>query len=398
MEGDVSANEIDINTFNHPVRITVTNPQKIGSFITSYVTYRITTTSNVNNNQTTSVTRRFNDFMLLYQKLHYKYAHVGRIIPPPPEKDFGGMLSVMIKNEAEISRMEFIEIRRAALERFLFRIASHLVLRDDVFFKLFLYSKTNYKKTIRNIHNRDNVGPAIHGLGRGFFLSVVDNDDTWFERKADHLQTYQDMLKVFSEALHEFAVKKKNISEAIGYLARRVRVVSSLEEDQQFSNLLYKIAEGHKDLQSVYETQSEKECVMLSDVIRDYMKFTIQAVAIFDVRIKARRDIEQIEKDLEHKRQREVDIINNKKSTATMNKFRSIREQAEERLERYMQIYTEISRNVMEEVKHFEHLRVIELKAAIRQWIFNSQNTHEQIINIFKDYLRQEEGSSNASV
>lgn len=401
MERENLENPLSTNPFSNSfIRITVTNPQKVGTFITSFVTYRINSSSILNQfqnqNINISVTRRFNDFIMLYEKLHSKYAHVGRIIPPPPEKNFGGMLSVMITNEADVSRMEFIEKRRAALERFLNRLSSHKIIKDDIFFKLFLESKTSYKKTVGSLERNNNLRASIHGLGLDLSYSNSEEDDIWFQRKCSHLESYQEMLEVFSEALHQFIFKKKEIGEAVGYIGRRVRMISNYEEDQHFSSLLFKIAEGHKDLENVYMTQPGKECDLLVDIINEYIAFTNQAKEIFTVRAKAHQDVRRIEKELDDRSKKELNALQSNTSRSEISKYKRQREQTEERFERYIGIFREISRTVQEEVTHFEQLRIKELRAAIRQWISNSANVQEQVINVYREYLNFEASDSTA--
>ncbi|GBP90161.1 Sorting nexin-2, partial [Eumeta japonica] len=68
--------------------ITVTEPQKIGEGMSSYVAYRVLTKTNmpIFNKHEFSVLRRFSDFLGLHDKLSEKYLRSGRIIPPAPEK------------------------------------------------------------------------------------------------------------------------------------------------------------------------------------------------------------------------------------------------------------------------------------------------------------------------
>ncbi|MEQ2173942.1 Sorting nexin-1 [Goodea atripinnis] len=60
--------------------------------------------------------RRFSDFLGLYEKLSAKQSLHGCIIPPPPEKSVVGMTKVKVGMD-DPSSVEFVEKRRAALER-----------------------------------------------------------------------------------------------------------------------------------------------------------------------------------------------------------------------------------------------------------------------------------------
>jgi len=118
-----------------------------------------------------TVSRRFSDFLGLHDKLAEKYLHKGRLVPAPPEKNVVGMfpsefnaildLKELIveyfiflnfplisgttkvkmaggQTEQEGKLPEFVERRRAALERYLIRTAIHPIFQVDPDFREFL--------------------------------------------------------------------------------------------------------------------------------------------------------------------------------------------------------------------------------------------------------------------
>ena len=58
----------------------------------AFMTYKIITKTTLPSFKSPECTvrRRFSDFLGLYYRLAEKYLHVGRIIPPPPEKSVTG--------------------------------------------------------------------------------------------------------------------------------------------------------------------------------------------------------------------------------------------------------------------------------------------------------------------
>ena len=103
--------------------------------------YSVNTRTNINyfKKKDMTVTRRFSDFLGLHDKLSEKYLQNGRIIPPAPDKSVVGMTKVkMSKDSAEPGQDEFVERRRAALERYLNRTATYSALRTDPDFREFL--------------------------------------------------------------------------------------------------------------------------------------------------------------------------------------------------------------------------------------------------------------------
>eukprot|EP00063_Salmo_salar_P056860 XP_014031695.1 PREDICTED: sorting nexin-1-like [Salmo salar] len=102
--------------------VAVTNPEKIGDGMNAYMAYKVSTRTTLPmfRNRTFSVWRRFSDFLGLYEKLSVKHSLNGCIIPPPPEKSVVGMTKVKVGKE-DSSSADFVERRRAALERYLQR-------------------------------------------------------------------------------------------------------------------------------------------------------------------------------------------------------------------------------------------------------------------------------------
>lgn len=99
--------------------------------------------------------RRFSDFLGLHDILVEKYLRSGRIIPPAPQKNIIGTTKVKMSSSSQSQTepgvgigMEWVENRRAALERFLSRTAQHPVLCVDPEFVNFLQSDEELPRSV----------------------------------------------------------------------------------------------------------------------------------------------------------------------------------------------------------------------------------------------------------
>lgn len=101
-----------------------------------------------------TVTRRYRDFLWLYNALHNN--NPGIVVPPPPEKQAVGRFE-----------SNFVESRRAALERMLNKTAAHPVLQHDADLKIFLESEA-FNMDVKNKENRE---PDL-GQSKGMFSSL----------------------------------------------------------------------------------------------------------------------------------------------------------------------------------------------------------------------------------
>lgn len=98
------------------VKIIVTDPQKIGEGMSSYVSYKVASTFAERpagaDNTSYTVVRRFNDFLWLRHQLRDTMPYL--IVPSLPEKQQLGRFNA-----------EFIDVRHRALQRFMQRISAH---------------------------------------------------------------------------------------------------------------------------------------------------------------------------------------------------------------------------------------------------------------------------------
>ena len=136
------------DTSNQMIEIKVEEPKRVGDGYSSYIIYKVSTKTNLSffRRSAFSVNRRFSDFRGLRDKLVQKHLHAGRIIPPAPSKDAVGTAKVKMSKEEDFASDEFIERRRASLERFLNRTAAHPILRADPDFREFLELDTDLPK------------------------------------------------------------------------------------------------------------------------------------------------------------------------------------------------------------------------------------------------------------
>lgn len=122
------------------LKITVSNPQKeqegsnsIVPGSNTYWTYLITTRTNVPDfgGSEFSVSRRFRDVVTLSDRLAESYR--GYFIPPRPDKS--------VVESQVMQKLEFVEQRRVALEKYLRRLATHPVIKKSDELKAFLQAK-----------------------------------------------------------------------------------------------------------------------------------------------------------------------------------------------------------------------------------------------------------------
>lgn len=131
----------------------------------------VQTTSKAYKQSEFEVKRRYRDFLWLYNTLHAN--NPGIVVPPPPEKQAVGRFET-----------NFVEARRAALEKMLNKTAAHATLQHDADLKLFLESES-FNVDVKHKERREpNLGESkgmFSSLGLGGSSSkFVEQDDVSF--------------------------------------------------------------------------------------------------------------------------------------------------------------------------------------------------------------------------
>ena len=98
----------------------VTDPEKKGDGITSYITYKVKSAIEHAEGHVTeaAVSRRYSDFLWLHEHLFLNVNLAGFLIPPIPNKAVVGRFAE-----------DFVEERRRSLEMFIKRVVAHPIVR-----------------------------------------------------------------------------------------------------------------------------------------------------------------------------------------------------------------------------------------------------------------------------
>ncbi|CAG5118653.1 unnamed protein product, partial [Candidula unifasciata] len=164
------------------IEIKITDTLKMGDGMSAYMVYKVVSKTNspAFRHSENAVLRRFSDFLGLHDRLAERHVPLGVIVPPAPEKSVLGMTKVKMSKE-DSGSSEFIERRRAALERFLVRTAAHPALANDPDFVEFLEKDGDLpKSTSTSALSGAGVMRLFHKVGESFdkiTLKVEESDE-----------------------------------------------------------------------------------------------------------------------------------------------------------------------------------------------------------------------------
>uniref|UniRef100_A0A4X1U8F3 Sorting nexin-2 n=1 Tax=Sus scrofa TaxID=9823 RepID=A0A4X1U8F3_PIG len=332
------------------IEIGVSDPEKVGDGMNAYMAYRVTTKTSLSmfSKSEFSVKRRFSDFLGLHSKLASKYLHVGYIVPPAPEKSIVGMTKVKVGKE-DSSSTEFVEKRRAALERYLQRTVKHPTLLQDPDLRQFLESS----ELPRAVNTQALSGAGILRMVNKAADAVnkmtikMNESDAWFEEKQQQFENLDQQLRKLHASVEALVCHRKELSANTAAFA--------------------------------------KSAAML-ELLSDYIRLIAAVKGVFDHRMKCWQKWEDAQMTLLKKRETEAKMMVANKPDKIQQAKNEIREW-EAKVQQGERDFEQISKTIRKEVGRFEKERVKDFKTVIIKYLESLVQTQQQLIKYWEAFL-----------
>ncbi|KAF4014860.1 hypothetical protein G4228_006445 [Cervus hanglu yarkandensis] len=323
------------------IEIGVSDPEKVGDGMNAYMAYRVTTKTSLSmfSKSEFSVKRRFSDFLGLHSKLASKYLHVGYIVPPAPEKSIVGMTKVKVGKE-DSSSTEFVEKRRAALERYLQRTVKHPTLLQDPDLRQFLESS----ELPRAVNTQALSGAGILRMVNKAADAVnkmtikMNESDAWFEEKQQQFENLDQQLRKLHASVEALVCHRKELSANTAAFAKSAAMLGNSEDHTALSRALSQLAEVEEKIDQLHQEQAFADFYVFSELLSDYIRL-IAAV-------KWEAKVQQGEREFE-----------------------------------------QISQTIRKEVGRFEAKRVKDFKTVIIKYLESLVQTQQQLIKYWEAFL-----------
>jgi len=372
--------------------ISLSDPTKVGDGMGSYMVYRLTIKTNFPAFKSTDFTtsRRFSDFLNLYEKLKEKHQVAGRILPPAPEKDMIGTAKVKMSKD-DTTPIDFIGKRRAALERFLNRLGKHKTFRYDPDFRDFIEIPDELPKATNT--------SALSGAGMvKMFKNLTDSvskiaikmeeTDQWFEektRRIDNLHIHFTKMHTSIDILYSW---RRDLTLTTKEFSKGTAILANSEEQLNLSRALSQLGEIYEKIDMIYAEQANSDYFMFGELIKDYIGLLDNIKEVFHARCKAYSNWKKTEELLKNKK-------DNKTKLEAANKLDKIPTAAAEirdyeiKVEKYSQEFEQISNTIKEEMKRFDFNRSKEIKAGMNKYLQTLLSSQKQLVSIWEQYLPQ---------
>ncbi|XP_042203536.1 sorting nexin-2-like [Homarus americanus] len=392
-----SPEQLESESGDEFIQISVSDPQKIGEGISSYMAYKVTTKTNITyfRKKNWSVMRRFSDFLGLHRKLVEKHLHSGRIIPPAPEKSAIGTTKIKLSSDksTDSSSTDFIEKRRASLERYMNRTGAHPTLRADPDFREFIELDAELPRAtqtsalssagVLRLFNR--VGETVNKMT--FKMDESDQaEGQWFEEKTQQIESLDAQLRKLHAAMEGLVAYRRELATSTASFAKSTAVLSSVEEHSSLSRALHQLAESTERTQTIHHAQADADFYLLSETTKDYIQLIGAVKDVFHERVKTFQTWQHAQAMLSKKREAKAKA----ELAGRMDKVQQAQEEVAEwevKVERSQEEFERISRAIKKEMEQFEVVRVKDFKDMIVKYLEALMTSQQQITKVWETFI-----------
>ncbi|KAI1463423.1 Vps5-domain-containing protein [Daldinia caldariorum] len=372
--------------------ITVGDPHKVGDLTSSHIVYsvRTQTTSKGYKQPEFEVKRRYRDFLWLYNTMHGN--NPGVVVPPPPEKQ-------------ALNRFEsnFVESRRAALEKMLNKIAAHPTLLHDPDLKLFLESES-FNVDVKHKERRE----PIPGESKGVFGSLginmgggskfVEQDD-WFHDRRVYLDALENQLKALMKSMDVMVNQRKAMAEAAGDFSASLHALSTVELSPTLSGPLDALSDLQLTIRDVYDRQAQQDVLTFGITIDEYIRLIGSVKQAFSQRQKAFYSWHSAESELQKRKSAQDKLLRQGRSQQDrLNQVGAEVADAERKVHQARLLFEDMGRLMRAELDRFEREKVEDFKSSVETFLESAIEAQKELIEKWETFLMQLDAEDDEAV
>ncbi|KAK3988340.1 Vps5 C terminal like-domain-containing protein [Cladorrhinum sp. PSN332] len=371
--------------------ITVGDPHKVGDLTSSHIVYsvRTKTSSKAYKQPEFEVKRRYRDFLWLYTTMHAN--NPGVVVPPPPEKQAVGRFE-----------SNFVESRRAALEKMLNKIAAHPTLQLDGDLKLFLESEAFNIDVKHKERKEPNLGESKGVLGSfgfgGSSNKFVEQDD-WFHERRVYLDALENQLKALLKAMDSMVAQRKAMAEAAGDFSASLHALSTVELSPTLSGPLDALSELQLTIRDVYDRQAQQDVLTFGIIIEEYIRLIASVKQAFTQRQKAFQSWHTAESELQKRKTAQDKLLRQGKSQQDrLNQVSAEVADAERKVHQARLLFDDMGRLMRSELDRFEREKVEDFKSAVETFLESAVEAQKELIEKWETFLMQLDAEDDENV
>ncbi|KAI2463410.1 Vps5-domain-containing protein [Annulohypoxylon bovei var. microspora] len=373
-------------------QITVGDPHKVGDLTSSHIVYsvRTKTTSKGYRQPEFEVKRRYRDFLWLYNTMHGN--NPGVVVPPPPEKQ-------------ALNRFEsnFVESRRAALEKMLNKIAAHPTLQHDPDLKLFLESES-FNVDVKHKERRDPIPGESKGVFGSLGINVgggskfVEQDD-WFHDRRVYLDALENQLKALMKSMDIMVNQRKAMAESAGEFSASLHALSTVELSPTLSGPLDALSDLQLTIRDVYDRQAQQDVLTFGITIDEYIRLIGSVKQAFSQRQKAFYSWHSAESELQKRKASQDKLLRQGRSQQDrLNQVGAEVADAERKVHQARLLFDDMGRLMRSELDRFEREKVEDFKSSVETFLESAVEAQKELIEKWETFLMQLDAEDDETV
>lgn len=291
--------------------------------------------------------------------------------------------------EQNSSSTEFVERRRAALERYLNRTALHPVLGVDPDFREFLEADIELPKATNT--------SALSGAGMMRLFNKVgetvnkitykmDESDSWFEEKTINIDCLDAQLRSLHGAVEALTYQRRELANCTGATAKSVAVLGHGEVGVSLGRALAQLAETLEKVEVVNRAQSNSDLYQFGEILRDYISLIAAIKDVFHERVKVFQIWQHAQMMLNKKRELRARMEQAGRGDKTSQAAVEVIEW-ESKVERGQEEFDNISQMIKKEIERFELLRVEDFKKQLIEYLETMLQHQNQLVKHWESFL-----------
>ncbi|KAI8855171.1 Vps5 C terminal like-domain-containing protein [Chytridium lagenaria] len=356
----------------HDFEISVSEPQKIGDPLSAHVSYKVRTKTNAPGfrNLDFTVSRRYRDFLWLYNQLTNRYP--GVIIPPVPEKHAIGRF-----------QDDFVESRRFALERCVRKIVSHPLLQLDEDVKLFLESESFAVDKRRDESAKGGIMAALN-TAMSTAAAITPRELIMIR---DQVDAIEGQLRSLLRALETLSKYRKDLGAATFDFGESMLALASVEVNKPVSNNLVVLGNIQKKIKEIHDKQAKQDMYHIISVVDEHIRIISSIKNAFNSRLKTYQTWQTAESNFIRKKE----LLDRIKSTAKVRSDKiSVGSAEVTELEKQVQQnrrqFEDVSTLLRLELERYEKEKIVDFTIAIQGFLRSLIDTQKEIISLWQTY------------
>ncbi|CAB4409033.1 unnamed protein product [Rhizophagus irregularis] len=385
----------------YPMTITVTSPVKeLDGTKEAFISYLITTETTLETfvAPKATVRRRFQDFVFLCNSLSRDFAAC--VVPPLPDKHRLEYIT------GDRFGPEFVEKRRASLQRFLERLARHPTLQKSEYFRIFLESSEwNAESFYRQKKSGDGVFENLGDALLNAFSKIKKPDERFIEIK-ENIDKIEENLQTI-ERLYFKIIKRQSDLEA-DYREFGTSIVNLGQFETGIETQLKKFGETTEKFADAWKRMTDREESEYLNQIREFLSYCHCVKNVLKLRDQKQVDFEELSEYLQGALIEKENLVSTGKGSTGLSSFlvdyiKNVdQEQAKkERLQKLDAKITELKREVessndisekfsdeiVKEYEVFQNIKTVELKDSLLAYTDRHVEFYRQGLQLWEEII-----------